>query len=313
MIKPAIKKEFTFPSTTGLADIHAASYLPDGKEVKAVLQIAHGMAEHLERYEAFADVLCDNGIAVYINDHIGHGKSVKNDDELGYFGKVDGWNGFIEDCHELTKIAKAENPGKPYIFFGHSMGSFVARAYSLKYANEINGAIYCGTAGPNPASAIGIKLSGLIAKIKGDHFRSNLINNIAFGSYNSKFEGRTAFDWLSRDVEQVDKYIADKYCGFLFTANGYRDLMTLLDFVSNKNWFANLSKELPVLMISGAMDPVGDYSKGVETVYNTLKENGKKNIKKILYPNGRHEILNEKACFDKVCEDVIAWVNETIG
>lgn len=313
MIKPAIKKEFTFPSVSGLADIHAASYMPDGQEVKAVLQIAHGMAEHLERYEPFIDVLCDNGIAVYINDHLGHGKSVKNDNELGYFGAKDGWKNFVEDCYKLTKIAKEENPGKPYIFFGHSMGSFVARAYSLKYANELAGAIYCGTSGPNPAAGIGTKLASLIAKIKGDHHRSVLIDKIAFGSYNSKFEGRTPFDWLSRDVEQVDKYIADKYCGFLFTANGYRDLMGLLAHVSSDEWFAGLSKALPVLFISGAMDPVGDYSKGIDTVCNTLKEKGKQNVKKILYPNARHEILNEKACFDKVCEDVIAWVNEVIA
>ena len=139
-----LKKEFTFPSVSGLADIHCASYLPEGTQVKAVLQIAHGMAEHLERYEGFARVLCENGIAVYINDHLGHGGSVKNDDELGYFGKKDGWKHFVEDCHELTKIAKSENPGKPYIFFGHSMGSFVARAYSFKYSAEIDGAVYCG-------------------------------------------------------------------------------------------------------------------------------------------------------------------------
>lgn len=312
MIKTAIKKEFYFPSVSGLSDIHAASYLPDGKEVKAVLQIAHGMAEHLERYEPFIDALCDSGIAVYINDHLGHGKSVKNDDELGYFGEKDGWKFFIEDCHELTKIAKSENPDKPYIFFGHSMGSFVARAYSLKYGNELNGAIYCGTAGPNPAAGLGAVLAGVIAKVKGTHYKSQLIDKIGFGTYNKKCEGRTNFDWLSRDNEQVDKYIADKYCGFLFTACGYRDLFNLLAYVSEKDWFAGLSKNLPVLIISGEMDPVGEYSKGVEKVYNTLLENGKNNLKKIIYQGARHEILNEKACFDKVCEDVIAWIKETV-
>ena len=306
-----IKNEFYFPSVSGLADIHAASFKPEG-EVKAVLQIAHGMAEHLERYEPFAEVLCKNGIAVYINDHLGHGKSVKNDDELGYFGEKAGWKNFIGDCYRLTRMAKDENPGKPFIFFGHSMGSFVARAYCLEYANDIDGAIYCGTAGPNPAAGVGSLIASVIGKIKGDHHRSTLVDKIAFGAYNNKFEQRTAFDWLSRDEFQVDKYVADKYCGFLFTAYGYRDLTSLLGFVSGKKWFESLDKDLPVLMISGAMDPVGNFGKGVEQVYDKLTAAGKKNLKKILYPDGRHEILNESALFDKVCEDVIEWIEELI-
>ena len=306
-----IKNEFYFPSNSGLADIHAASYKPEG-EIRAVLQIAHGMAEHLERYEPFAEVLCANGIAVYINDHLGHGKSVKNDDELGYFGKKEGWKNFIDDCYRLTRMAKEENPGKPLIFFGHSMGSFVARAYCLQHANDIAGAVYCGTAGPNPAAGMGSLIAAAIGKIKGDHYRTKLVDKIAFGAYNNKFEQRTAFDWLSRDEFQVDKYVADKYCGFLFTAYGYRDLTSLLGFVSGKNWFESLDKELPVLMISGAMDPVGSFGKGIDQVYDKLTAAGKKNLQKILYPDGRHEILNESALFDNVCADVIKWIEEVI-
>ena len=307
-----IKKEFKFPSVSGLADIHAAAYLPDNGEIKAVLQVAHGMAEHLERYEKFAAALCDLGIALYINDHLGHGQSVASAAELGYFGTEDGWKSFVEDCHKLSLIAKEENPGKPLIFFGHSMGSFVARAYTLKYADEVNAAIYCGTAGPNPASGVGQLLAKAIAKAKGDHHRSKLIDKIAFGSYNSKFEKRTAFDWLSRDNEEVDKYIADDLCGFLFTANGYRDLMALLAFVSSKEWFEGLDKKLPVMLIAGAMDPVGGYGKGIDTVCDKLYKAGKDNITKILYPGARHEILNEKACFDAVVKDVSNFVYKNI-
>lgn len=302
-----IKNEFTFPSVSSLADIHACSYKPEG-EIVAAVQIAHGMAEHLERYENFANVLCQNGFAVYINDHLGHGQSVSSKDELGYFGEKEGWKNFVEDCHELTKIAKAENPDVPLFFFGHSMGSFVARAYSLKYADEIKGAVYCGTAGPNPASGVGASLASLIAKVKGTHHRSTLIDKIAFGTYNNKTEKRTSFDWLSRDNDQVDKYIADEYCGFLFTAYGYRDTMELLGFVSSESWFSKLSKELPVLIISGDMDPVGEYGKGIDKVYNALVQKGKENVQKILYPGARHEILNESQCVDKVCSDVINWI-----
>ena len=308
-----IKKEFTFRSVSGLADIHCASYMPEQGEVKAVLQIAHGMAEHLERYEKFASVLCDNGFAVYINDHLGHGQSISSESELGYFGKKDGWKHFVEDCRKLTLIAKDENKNKPFIFFGHSMGSFVARAYSYKYASDIDGAIFCGTAGPNPAAGAGILITKLITKLKGDHHRSKLIDKIGFGTYNNKFEDRTAFDWLSRDNEEVDKYIADPLCGFLFTAPGYGDLFGLLGFVSSKDWFNALDKELPVLMISGDMDPVGEYGKGIAKVEAMLGQAGKKNLTTILYKDARHEILNESQCFDKVCEDVIGWIKKTIA
>ncbi len=303
-----IKIEFTFPSVSALADIHAASYKPEKGEIKAVIQVAHGMAEHLERYEKFAAALCEKGYALYINDHLGHGTSIKNKNELGYFGEKDGWKNFVEDCYKLTKIIKEENPSVPVVFFGHSMGSFVARAYSTKYADEIAGAVYCGTSGPNPAASAGILLTKAIAKIKGTHHRSKLIDKVGFGTYNSKFEGRTAFDWLSRDNDEVDKYIADDLCGYLFTAYGYRDLFSLLSYVSSAEWFRGLSKELPVLIISGAMDPVGEYGKGIETVYKFLCDAGKTNVQRILYPDARHEILNEKACFDDVCSDVIGWI-----
>lgn len=309
----AVKKEFSFPSVSGLADIHACSFFPEDKEsVKAVIQIAHGMAEHLERYEKFAGVLCDNGFAVYINDHLGHGKSVKDDGELGYFGEKDGWKNFIDDAHQLMQIAKKENPSKPYIFFGHSMGSFVAREFSKRFADELTGAVFCGTAGPNPAAGAGIILAKLVGKIKGSHHRSKLIDNIAFGTYNKQFEGRTNFDWLSRDNDEVDKYLADKYCGFLFTAYGFRDMFTLLSRVSSKEWAAEYSKKLPVLLISGSKDPVGANGKGVEQVYNMLKEAGKTNVTMHLYDDARHEILNESRCFDKVCKDVIDWADSIL-
>ena len=308
----SVKKEFTFPSASGLCDISAMSFLPQDGEIKAVLQIAHGMAEHKERYEAFAERLNENGIAVYINDHLGHGKSVKDDNELGYFGEKDGWVNFIEDCRALMKIAQSENPGKPYIFFGHSMGSFVARSFTAKYGDELAGAVFMGTSGPNPAASAGQLLSKLIAAFKGDHYRSKLIDKIAFGAYNKRTQNRTAFDWLSRDDFQVDKYIADPYCGFLFTAYGYRDMMGLLKSVSSSEWFASFPKTLPVLLLSGAEDPVGTYGDGVKKVKELLEANGKENVSMNLYEDGRHEILNESALFDTVCSDLIAWIDGII-
>lgn len=309
----AVKTEFTFRSVSNLSDIHAAKFLPsDETQIKGVIQIAHGMAEHLERYEKFADALCEKGFAVYINDHLGHGASVSSERELGYFGEKDGYLNFVEDCKKLMDIAKKEHPDKPYIFFGHSMGSFVARLFSFKYSKELRGAIICGTAGPNPAAAVAIKLANLVSKLKGDHYRSNFINSLAFGTYNSKFEKRTAFDWLTRDNDEVDKYIDDKLCGFLFTANGYRDLFSLLKTISSKQWFESFPKELPMLFVAGSMDPVGEYSKGVVKVCEKLKACGKTNVSLKLYENARHEILNEKLCFNDVVADVVAFAESVM-
>lgn len=307
-----IRKEYSFPSKTGTADIFARSWSPDDKDsVKAVIQITHGMAEDGERYEDFASFLCENGIAVYLNDHVGHGKSVKSDDDLGWFGdEGKGWDAFVEDARTFTKIAKDENPGKPLIFFGHSMGSFVAREYARRYGRngDIKAAVFCGTSGSNPGAPAGIILASLVAKIKGGHFRSKLIDNIAFGTYLKGIENpRTNFDWLTKDTEIVDKYVASKYCGFLFTAAGFKDMFTILKTVSGKDWYADMDKSLPILIISGKLDPVGAYGKGITQVYNDLKQAGKTDVTMKLYEGDRHEILNET---DRslVYKDVLAWI-----
>lgn len=281
--------------------------------MKAIFQIAHGMAEHGERYEDFAKFLCKNGYAVYANDHIGHGKSVATDDDLGYFGERDGWLGFVNDAKLLTDLAKGEYPDKPVVLFGHSMGSFIARSYCEKFGADLAGAVFCGTSGTNPAAGVAIRLADVIAKIKGSRYRSEFINKLAFGAFNKKIEKpRTPFDWLSRDNAQVEKYIADKYCGFLFTAVGYRDMSTVLWSVSGKSWYANLPFVLPVLLISGEMDPVGAYGKGIRQVFRDLKSSGHKNVVMKLYKNDRHEILNELDKED-VYKDVVDWADKLLS
>ena len=231
---------------------------------------------------------------------------------LGYFGKKNGYMNFIEDCKQLTDIAKNEYKGLPFIFFGHSMGSFIAREYTAYYGNEIDGAVYCGTSGPNPGAAVGGMLANMIASRKGEMYRSEFINNIAFGTYNKKTEKRTAFDWLTKDTAVVDKYIEDKYCGFLFTATGYRDLFNLLSSVSSKNWYKKVPTELPILLMAGQDDPVGAYGKGVTQVYRELKDTKHKNVTLNLYEGDRHEIHNELDR-DKVMDELIAWLDSTVG
>ena len=303
------RKEYYVPSKTGLADVYARCWLPEDNSPKAIFQIAHGMAEHGERYEEFAGYLCGKGFAVLVDDHIGHGKSVKTDDDLGYFGEEMGWDAFVEDERALTELICKEYPDTPVIFFGHSMGSFIAREYIRRYGNDsrIKGAIICGTSGKNPASAIAIKLAEIIAKTKGSKHKSEFINKIAFGPYNGKIKNpRTPFDWLTRDDKIVDTYIADKYCGFLFTAKGYKDLFTVLNNVSGNDWFNAVNNELPLFIIAGEADPVGAYGKGIRQVYNDLAQSGQKDLSLKLYPEMRHEILNEFGK-EKVYEDIADW------
>lgn len=304
-----LRTEYSIPSKTGLADIFARCWAPSEEDPVAIVQIAHGMAEHGERYEDFAKYLCSKGFAVIADDHIGHGKSVKSNSDLGYFGESDGWDAFVEDEKAITDMICKEYPDTPVIFFGHSMGSFIAREYLRRYGDNerIAGGVICGTSGKNPASAIAINLAGGIAKAKGSRHRSEFINKMAFGAYNKRCEGETAFDWLSTDKEQVKKYLDDDFCGFLFTAAGYRDLFTILTVVSGKSWYERMPKDLPLLVISGEDDPVGNYGKGIKQVYNDLKLAGSKDVTLKLYAGMRHEILNERKK-ETVYEDIAAWM-----
>ena len=304
-------KEYSFKSTSGLADIYVRCYLPEEKEPKAVFQIAHGMAEHADRYDWFADKLTQAGYAVFINNHLGHKLSVKDDSMLGFFGEKDGWKNLVEDQRKLTELAKKEFPNLPVLVFGHSMGSFICRAYTAKY-HDVDAAVFCGTGGPNPAAAMGIIVANCVGKIKGVMHRSKLIDKMAFGTYNKQCPGRTAFDWLTKDDEIVDKYVADPYCGFLFTTAGYRDLFSALNFVSKDDWVSKVDKDLPIFVIAGAQDPVGSYGEGVKKVFEMLKNTGHKNAELKIYDGDRHEILNELDR-DNVAADIIAFADKALN
>ncbi len=305
---------FTLPSKLAGTTLSGKVYAPVVRaNAKAIFQIAHGMAEHLERYDEFCSYLASNGYAVFIHDHAGHGKSAPSDEELGFFGEENGWKTLVEDCRTVNQFAVAEFPDRPVIFFGHSMGSFIARAYTRLYSANLSGAIYCGTSGANPAAGFAIWLADLIARSKGTHYRSEFINTLAFGAYNKKIKpARTAFDWLTKDEAIVDKYVADPYCGFLFTTCGYRDLFNVLKAVSGKKWYQGLPKRLPVLLVAGECDPVGEYGKGVRQVYRDLKKTGHTDISLKLYAGDRHEILNE---LDRqtVMADIVKWADEKLG
>ena len=276
-----------------------------------ILQLSHGMCEYFKRYNNFIKFMNENGILVCGNDHLGHGNSVFSKEDLGYFGDKDSWCDLPEDLYKLTKIIKEKYPHTPYFLLGHSMGSFIERLYISKYGNELDGAIIVGTGGKNSLVKVGIAFSKIIEKFKGERFRSNLIDKLVFGKYNNRFKKRTKFDWLTRDENVVDNYIKDDYCNFLFTVNGFETLFYLNHYANNKNWGKTVPKSLPIFIISGKEDPVGDYGKGVQSVYNLLKDEKINDLSIKLYENSRHEIINEINYID-VYNDVLNWVKDRL-
>ena len=285
--------EYALPSATGLADIYVQSLSPENAaDIIGIIQIIHGMAEYSDRYLDVANYLCQKGFAVIIHDHAGHGKSIKSKDDLGFFCEENGFKKIVEDANQVTKLAKQQFPDKKLILWGHSMGSFVTRSYISKYAADIDAAIICGTSGKNPATDIGIMLAKTIAKIKGARYRSKFIDSMAFGAYNKKFDGNTGFEWLSKNEDNINKYVADDKCGYLFSVSAFADLFSLLKEVSTNECFEKTPKSLPVYLIAGDMDPVGNYGKGVKEVYERYK-NTSHNVQIKLYPTLRHEIHNE--------------------
>lgn len=303
-------KTYTFPSCAGIGDIHAKCLCPQNGTVKAVVQISHGMAEHAARYLQFAEYLCENGFAVVLHDHIGHGESAASPELLGYFGKH-GEQSFTEDMKIVTDWAQKEYPSLPLFLLGHGMGSLIARNYTAQYGNLLAGAVYSGTSGSNPALGFGLLLCNVLIKCKGEKYRSKLLDKIAFGAYNKKTEKRTPCDWASRDKQEVDKFIADPFCGYMYTVSGMKALFLTVREISKDSWYAALPQNLPVLLISGAMDPIGNYGKGVQEVYRHLKETGHRNVQIKLYDGARHEILNETNR-KEVYADILDFFNDLL-
>lgn len=304
--------EHYFPSHTGNTAIYVQTVAPASGSIKGVIQIVHGMAEHTDRYLEVAKFLCDKGFAVIMHDQAGHGKSVKTDADNGYFCEKDGWKCLTEDVFEVTKLAKKMFSEKKIILWGHSMGSFIARNYLTKHPGAVDGAVICGTAGKNPAAGAGILLANLIIKLKWANYKAKLLDSIAFGSYNKGFEGSTGFEWLSVNKENVEKYVADPKCGFLFSASGFRDLFSVLNEVSGSTWYTGVPKDTKIYLIAGDKDPVGAYGKGVTEVYDKLISTGHTEVTKKLYPGLRHEIHNEDNRVE-VYEDIAAFAEAVVG
>ena len=305
-------EEFYFEGEEKL-DIHVYKWSPNkDKKIKAIVQISHGMAETAIRYERLAKKLTDNGYIVYINDHRGHGKTAGNIENLGILATVnDGFTYLVKDMYTLTQIIKKENKGLPLYLFGHSMGSFASQKYIMEYKDELDGLILSGSNGNQ-----GIKLKGaeffinLEIKKYGREYRSEKIEKLLFGGHNKKFKnGNTHIDWLSRDEKEVEKYIKDPYCGSLSTVGFFLDFVKGLQEVESKENLAKVPKDLPIYIISGDMDPVGNYGKGVIKLEERYKSLGVKDVTCKLYKGGRHEMLNETNK-DEVIYDIIKWLDK---
>jgi alpha-beta hydrolase superfamily lysophospholipase len=305
-------KEFRFTSTNGKTEIYACRWEPEGPP-QGIVQISHGMAEHIARYDHFAKYLNDKGFLVVGNDHLGHGKTAASKDELGYMGETGGWNYVVADMHKLRELTYNDYPDLPYFLFGHSMGSFLVRTYIIRYRNGITGVILSGTGQQRRAV---IRAGEMVAraevKKKGAKYRSQKLNDLVFGNYNEGFTCvRTVFDWLSRDEAQVKKYMNDPLCGYMPTAGLFRDMMEGLKYISSTRNLKRMKKDLPVFFISGDADPVGENGRGVIRAYRNFLKAGMTDVTLKMYPEGRHEMLNE-INRDEVYEDILTWIESKL-
>ena len=310
-----ITSNFTFLSNDGKTAVHAVKWTPDSGEYKAILQISHGMVEFIERYTTFAEFLTSKGYMVVGHDHIGHGDSVATKDDWGFFCEGTPSDIVVEDMHKLRTLIQEENKELPYFMLGHSMGSFMLRKYLAVHNENLRGAIIMGTGFiPEGLSSIALKLTGLVAKLRGSKHRSKLIQSLAFGADYKAFDmtgEHPENSWLTKDVEIVNTYYNEPRCTYMFTVNGYKGLFEAVNFSCNPENANKIPKKLPLFIVSGAQDPVGGLGKGVKDVYDMYKVAGIQDLTYKLYENDRHEILNET---DKevVFEDLLAWMNVRI-
>lgn len=302
-------KEFRFDSEG--KSIYAVKW--EAKNPLAVIMICHGMVEHINRYSGWAESLNKIGISVYGEDHRGHGKTESSDDELGYFDIDDGWEKVISDIHNLRLIIEEENKEVPVFIAGHSMGSFLARDYITRYGEGIKGAILLST-GYIPLTTVALlkTLANTELRNKGDHWRSKRLDKLSFGSYNKNFKpNRTNFDWLSRDNDEVDKYINDPLCGIIATTQFFADFAYGLKRIVTDSVYLQTPKTLPILLYSGEKDPVGGNTKGVKKVYNLYKYAGIEDLTINFNSEGRHESLHETNR-EEVYEYLNSWLKKRI-
>ena len=304
----------TYISNDGKTEVRYYVYMPEGNP-RGIVQICHGMTEHIGRYSDFARFLNENGIIMCGNDHLGHGETGSKED-WGFFADTDGDRLLVEDVYKLNMVMRAKYPSLPYVLLGHSMGSFIARKYAAEHRESIDGLVVSSTSGGGSAEKMAKVLAGVLCKVKGRRSRSKLLTNLVNSNNRKKFLSEGELGWLTRDPQIREKYLADPACRFTFTVGAYKDMFSLLCEVNKDSWFDAMALDLPVFIISGSEDSVGGFGAGVTSVYERLSVRELCDLTFKLYEGGRHEMLNEVNreevyadvlnFIDSVCEGVIA-------
>lgn len=306
--------EFTFLSTDGKTQLHGMRWEPDGGSVRAVLQICHGVAEHIARYDTFARYLNGLGIAVVGHDHLGHGLSLPEGGTPVYFGESNTWNTVVDDIYVLHQRIRLWYPDVPLCIMGHSMGSFLTRTYLIRYPGTVKAAVIMGTGWqPKAVIAGGMAVAKAVGAVVGENGTSDLVTNLAFGAYNKLFApNRTSCDWLSADEGNVDAYMADPLCGADATVGLFRQMLSGIRFNQKLSNLRQMDPRIPVLFVAGEKDPVGDCGNGVRRTYQEFRRAGVQDCTLKLYPGLRHEILNEKAQQQQIFEDIGQWLTSKL-
>ncbi|WP_366924208.1 alpha/beta hydrolase [Metallumcola ferriviriculae] len=304
------EKTFTFHDKEDV-EIFVYKWMSD-KPIKGIVQVAHGMAETASRYRYFAEELTKQGFLVYANDHRGHGNTAKEHDNLGYCGE-DGFNKMVENLYDLNQIISKEQPHCPLFLFGHSMGSFLVQKYIFTYpTDQLAGVILSGSNGKK--APLLLNVAEMIAKRRlkklGPKHRDEFLNSLMFSDFNKKFRpNKTPFDWLSRNDEEVQKYANNPQCGFVSSTGYFYDLLRALKGLHTYQNMSQIRKELPIYIFSGDKDPVGNFGKGIKNLVSSYHRHGLQDVTYKLYPEGRHEMLNETNK-DEVIEDTLAWLRK---
>lgn len=301
--------EFTFLSADKKTPIHAVEWTPEDGPVRAVLQISHGVAEYALRYAPFAEFLTARGFAVVSHDHIGHGLSVARGAPRLYFGPKGSWRWVVDDLYARRELTGKRFPGVPRFLLGHSMGSFLARTYLIRYPGTVDGAVLMGTGHMSGAMVSGGRAVAAAEALRlGDRAVSPVVDRLAFGAYNRIFApNRTAFDWLSVSEENVDAYLADPLCGGNASVGLFREMLSGIAYIKRPENLRRMNLNTPILFVSGSMDPVGECGKGVERACAGFQRAGVRDVSMKLYENARHEILND-TCRETVYQDILRWL-----
>lgn len=309
----SVNQEFRFPSADGTTTLYGRTWAPEHGAPRAVLQLVHGIAEHIGRYDRFARFMSDHGYLVCAEDHLGHGNTPENAEDLGYTADKDGWVKMTDNVRALHERIAPQYPGIPYFILGHSMGSFLTRSYLIRYPGTVDACALLGT-GQQPESVLKAGLAACrLEQIRlGKRGRSKLLQSLCFGAYNSQFKpNRTESDWVCSVDEVVDAYIADPFCQVMPTVTLMRDMLTGIRFNQQAENLAKMDKTTPVFFLSGDQDPVGSNGKGVRAAYQSFLDAGCGHVRLKLYPGGRHEMLNEHN-WQNVYDELLSWFDQQI-